>query len=512
MAPPYAFLTCGTGTALLILWLILGLFIDAPKNATYQLLFFGVILCMWFVLTRAFGEASQELPVKDMPSTGKPKRKQSDGRRAACCVAFQSSLLLLLALLAFFGAVAEAFPSSTADAFDPAVAAIVLLFTMGTLGGFLWKLRRGMRAGARWPACACGATCCGGSACAFVVLPLSIVFLGLCAWHYLMKASTALGAPPGVRVPIFLPESSSPMNVHLYCTEGTNASAPTVLFLHGVTGSCLDAEWVRGHPAVTATGARFCAIDRPGYGWSDSYDADLPPHFGTAATLVKEALSEHLAPSALSPLKLVLMFHSLGGYHAGALRAALAIDQAFDVRGVVAVDAMVPAWSGQNTSRPAAACDVDAPLSNSDANIPFWKLVRDAEPTGLVRIMYVSGVGGYNAVVLWFPRAVQPALLGNAMRAKYPRAILTERQRWAINCGYASAGMGDFAAVDHMEVLTSTVAGSGLDNDHWRDYGPGPSRTRVTYVVDAGHQAMLLKEGPAATVALALVRTIVAVV
>ena len=304
-----------------------------------------------------------------------------------------------------------------------------------------------------------------------------------------MKASTALGAPPGVRVPIFLPESSSPMNVHLYCTEGTNASAPTVLFLHGVTGSCLDAEWVRGHPAVTATGARFCAIDRPGYGWSDSYDADLPPHFGTAATLVKEALSEHLAPSALAPLKLVLMFHSLGGYHAGALRAALAIDQAFDVRGVVAVDAMVPAWSGQNTSRPAAACDVDAPLSNSDANIPFWKLVRDAEPTGLVRIMYVSGVGGYNAVVLWFPRAVQPALLGNAMRAKYPRAILTERQRWAINCGYASAGMGDFAAVDHMEVLTSTVAGSGLDNDHWRDYGPGEPHVSHTWWTPAASDA-----------------------
>ena len=190
------------------------------------------------------------------------------------------------------------------------------------------------------------------------------------------------------------------------------------------------------------------------------------------------------------------MFHSLGGYHAGAFAAALAADltPAFSIVGAVAIDAMSPYWSAWDTPIPEASCSPDHALESGDSAIPFWRMVRDAEPTGLVRILYVSGYGGYDEVVKWFPPSVQSAMLANAMRPKYPRTILLERARWSINCGFARPGVGIFASVTRMELITAT---GGLNNTHWADAGPAGGATVTHVISDCGHQDILLKDGTA---------------
>jgi pimeloyl-ACP methyl ester carboxylesterase len=76
--------------------------------------------------------------------------------------------------------------------------------------------------------------------------------------------------------------SSCNCKMHIFCTlpQGLNdySNLPTVVYLHGLKGSSLDAERIR---AVINNNARFCSYDRPGYGWSEAtraYPRDAEQH------------------------------------------------------------------------------------------------------------------------------------------------------------------------------------------------------------------------------------------
>ncbi len=76
--------------------------------------------------------------------------------------------------------------------------------------------------------------------------------------------------------------SSCNCRMHIYCTlpEGIRdySNLPTVVYLHGLKGSSLDAERIR---LAVNSNARFCSYDRPGYGWSEAtrvYPRDSEQH------------------------------------------------------------------------------------------------------------------------------------------------------------------------------------------------------------------------------------------
>lgn len=70
--------------------------------------------------------------------------------------------------------------------------------------------------------------------------------------------------------------------------------------------------WVRRHPDVQAAGLRFCSLDRPGYGFSRADPAPLADqHFGRVAKLTAGVLEAQGVEG-----NLILVYHSLGGYHA----------------------------------------------------------------------------------------------------------------------------------------------------------------------------------------------------
>jgi len=89
-----------------------------------------------------------------------------------------------------------------------------------------------------------------------------------------------------------------------------------VLFLHGFTGSANDGLRVRRDIQLRATRVRFCALDRPGNGYSEGYSTEGPEqlHFGQIA----EATEAVLRAFGING-DLILMFHSLGSYWGMAL-------------------------------------------------------------------------------------------------------------------------------------------------------------------------------------------------
>ena len=110
---------------------------------------------------------------------------------------------------------------------------------------------------------------------------------------------------------------------------------PDLLFLHGVTGSCLDASGAR-HPAVAATGRAL--RHRPAWGGGSRRDP--------AAHLGRPPLSRRRFPStsrrAPSAAEAGADVPLAGWLPCRRVARRSPIDQAFDVQGVVAVDAMVP--------------------------------------------------------------------------------------------------------------------------------------------------------------------------
>jgi hypothetical protein len=155
-----------------------------------------------------------------------------------------------------------------------------------------------------------GCTGCGLCCCCSL---LGLMFITcLCTWNALALSSYL--TPPGAM--IATPDNPT---IHLYCSPPGqyDATKPTVLFLHGFLGSSLDAEWVRRDPGVMASRVRFCAIDRPGYGYSQNYfwrKGNEHLHFGKVAEIDEAVLN---TAGVTGPI--VFLVHSLGLYEAMAL-------------------------------------------------------------------------------------------------------------------------------------------------------------------------------------------------
>ncbi len=312
-----------------------------------------------------------------------------------------------------------------------------LSVVLGALGMLLLKLINTAPPGSNERTCSC--PCC----CSTFLLGLVVFLASVSLWHTCSKADGLLttNLPPGRLV-----KTSHGPPMHIWCDdEGKNKSAPTVVFLHGFLGGCLDPTWVRRDPEFLKTGLRFCSLDRPGYGYSPGYDSwDTERHFGRVAKLTQETLHAAKVTDA------ILLFHSLGGYHALALAKQVEDDPDIHILGGVAIDALAPQWARENKRRPSTHCAVDAPLAPADW---FWSGVQKVEPSGLPRLMYATGFNGYDTLVRMLPEDIGPKYLANDMLPRYFQAVVDESRRWAQNCGYAKAGESAMKKFKRLDVI-----------------------------------------------------------
>ena len=168
-----------------------------------------------------------------------------------------------------------------------------------------------------------------------------------------------------------------------------------------------DAQSVRDNPTYNEHGIRFCSIDRPGYGWSEGYFNNNPDNFNDVAKLTLQVLQKEEITGDL-----ILNFHSLGAYHALALSAEiLKLNQKetekstklWKIRGMVAVDAMVPEWYNYDKKRETTHCSTTAPLTDGN-DTGFWKLIRTVVPSGGPRLLYATGFMGFSDQVNLYPK------------------------------------------------------------------------------------------------------------
>ncbi len=129
-----------------------------------------------------------------------------------------------------------------------------------------------------------------------IVVLLLVVGLGLFVWTRIEVARLEQAYPP-------VGEFSGPEGTRTHYVDIPAASAdqPTILFIHGASGSLLDqhgafAEAIEGK-------ARALFIDRPGYGYSERAGADDP---------AKQAARYLALMDALGIEQAVLVGHSLG--------------------------------------------------------------------------------------------------------------------------------------------------------------------------------------------------------
>jgi len=285
----------------------------------------------------------------------------------------------------------------------------------------------------------CSCSCC----CVPFLLGLVFVLATLSLWHTCSKANGLLATnlPPGR----LIQTSDGSPAMHIWCDDqGKNISAPTVVFLHGFLGGCLDATWVRRDPAFLKTGLRFCSVDRPGYGYSPGYRlGDTKRHFGRVAKLTQHTLQ------AAGVTDTILLFHSLGGYHALALAKQVEDDPNIKILAGVAIDALAPQWSRWNKRRQPSDCGIEtvAPAHW------FWSVVQKIEPTGFPRLLFAIGFNGYDTLVRMLPVDIGPKYLANDMLPKYFQAVVDESRRWAQNCGYAKAGESAMHKLKRLDVV-----------------------------------------------------------
>jgi pimeloyl-ACP methyl ester carboxylesterase len=291
-------------------------------------------------------------------------------------------------------------------------------------------------------------TCCG-QCCVMGAYPMAVILLVITTLH-MAKSAGALTAP-AFAVPGNLHGVGGEEKMHMYCEGEVNSSKPTVLYVHGWTGSGFDAVHVWRAPAVVELGVRFCVLDRPGYGFSPPYKVvEEERHFGHVAQMTLALIRAEGIQGDI-----VLLYHSLGGYHVLALADALRTDGGSDVRLVagVACDAMDPDWFEWDARRPAENCDTAVALPAYNF-LNFWTLVDSGQPSGLVRIIYSSGFGGFDALVNLVPDDWRDRYFANAMSASYFDAVQEEDRRWDINCGHAKPGMIAAADWRYMEVIS----------------------------------------------------------
>jgi pimeloyl-ACP methyl ester carboxylesterase len=347
------------------------------------------------------------------------------------------------------------------------------------------------------------ATRCWASCCACCGLPVLIICVIVVLWSNAMDVQTMALAPPGVLVPA---RSSDDPTLHLFCSDaGHNASLPTIVFLHGYGGSSRDAHAVRTDPRFTASGLRLCSLDRPGYGWSEGYAtiAQADRHFGKIADLTLDVLAAQGIAGDL-----VLMFHSLGGYHALSLSAAISKRRLRDqpeppqwrVRGMVAVDAMTPGWFDYEVPRTASECGTAVALAPTGW---FWPAVRVVTPTGLPRLVYATGFGGFSDSVGLYG-GLANTMLNLNMRRKYIDSRLTESARWGLNCGYALKGQNvlQAAAANEYVALEVLVVIHGLNLTEFGAIASNSTAVNVSRIDLTGqystsvsqHEALMLAE------------------
>lgn len=349
--------------------------------------------------------------------------------------------------------------------------------------------------------CTCCTSFCCCSACAlpFLACILAVAMFSACASsHGLVSGDLAF---PGARV---RPSMGGPV-IHVLCEDpvgGVDPSKPTVVFLHGWMGSALDASWLRADPAVLAKGLRFCSLDRPGYGWSDPYGEldDDEQHFGWAAAMTQDVLTQEGVSGDI-----ILVYHSLGGFHALSFARQLRGSTDMVLRGGVAIDALDPSAETSFIKECTTTADV---LSELHPWLWHWIIVRSLVPFGIPRLVLLAMNSVGFTDISRLPAAVEGRYTENAMRPKYYQATIEEGRRWELNCGYAKEGEPDFGAAA-FEALEVIVVPSGVDERGLADLN---ANSNLVVAENTGHTRVLFDEADCALyVAPALVRVIEAV-
>ena len=211
--------------------------------------------------------------------------------------------------------------------------------------------------------------------------------------------------------------------------------------------------------------------------------------------------------------KVVLLFHSLGCWHALAfaqyLREARATQNlGLSVVSAVAVDAVVPRWERWDKPSDLTKCSTSAARSSVH---PIWPLARSTRPSGLPRLLYTGNFGGYADIIDMYPKDLQSAALAYSMRRKWFESVVVEAEMWGINCGWARRAEGAFAALKALEII---VVPAGVNITALQDLNTGSSVTVVnapTVGAQHEHAAMMIHEKYATSVVVpALLRAIVA--
>lgn len=124
------------------------------------------------------------------------------------------------------------------------------------------------------------------------------------------------------------------MAIHVVEAAPDGPARAIVLLVHGASGNAADMETALG-AALLARGFGWIAVDRPGHGWSQRGGRDAVQPARQAALIaaaVKEAGHDHV----------IAVGHSFGG----AIAAALALDHADLVQGLVLVAPVTHPWPG----------------------------------------------------------------------------------------------------------------------------------------------------------------------
>ena len=136
--------------------------------------------------------------------------------------------------------------------------------------------------------------CCCVAYCFYIGLPILIFFgvytvvdtISVIDTHVNPNFDSSLGVLAGKTIG---------HKLYFQCTAEAkhNKSQPTVLFMHGWSGSAFDGIHVSRDPNFLSTGARFCSMSRAGYDYSDTISHDLEKsNFGFLAKMTQEGLND----------------------------------------------------------------------------------------------------------------------------------------------------------------------------------------------------------------------------
>jgi hypothetical protein len=136
----------------------------------------------------------------------------------------------------------------------------------------------------------------------------------------------------------------------------------------------------------------------------------------------------------------------------------------------------------------------------------FWPAVRTVTPSGLPRLVYSTGYGGFSDSVNLYPAPLPSLILNLNMRRKYIDSRIVEGERWGINCGYAHMGqvlLMEKIIIEKFVILEVLVAVHGINNTRLSDILNGTDKARVVnidlsdeYKPNMQHQALMLGDSP----------------